>query len=108
MASCSKSGPLLRAPPAHQASALEGEKVARSANYFHQVRRRECLEACIDRTRGHGTPAHAHDRLDHGAGQSSADRFWCDGPVALFRLPGLRRRLVALLRDHDDTRYLLV
>jgi hypothetical protein len=29
-------------------------------------------------------------------------------PVALFRLPGLRRRLVALLRDHDDARYLLV
>ena len=30
-----------------------------------------------------------------------------NGPVALFRLPGVRRRLAALLRDHDDARYLL-
>ena len=30
-----------------------------------------------------------------------------NGPGALFRLPGLRRRLVALLRDHDDAMYLL-
>ena len=29
------------------------------------------------------------------------------GPVALFRLPGIRRRLAALLRDHDGARYLL-
>ena len=29
------------------------------------------------------------------------------GPLALFRLPRLRRRLAALLRDHDDARYLL-
>jgi len=26
----------------------------------------------------------------------------------MFRLPGIRRRLVALLRDHDDSRYLRV
>jgi len=31
-----------------------------------------------------------------------------NSPVALFRLPGIRRRLVALLREHDDARYLLV
>ena len=31
-----------------------------------------------------------------------------NSPVALFRLPGIRRRLVALLRDHDDSRYLRV
>ena len=31
-----------------------------------------------------------------------------NGPVALFRLPGIRRRLAALLRDPDDSRYLLV
>jgi hypothetical protein len=30
-----------------------------------------------------------------------------NGPVALFRLPRLRRRLAALLRDHDDARHLL-
>jgi len=30
-----------------------------------------------------------------------------NGPLALFRLPRLRRRLAALLRDHDDGRYLL-
>jgi hypothetical protein len=30
-----------------------------------------------------------------------------NGPAALFRLPGLRRRLAALLRDHDDPKYLL-
>jgi prophage maintenance system killer protein len=28
------------------------------------------------------------------------------GPIALFRLPRLRRRLAALLRGHDDARYL--
>ena len=27
-----------------------------------------------------------------------------NSPVALFRLPGIRRRLVALLRDPDDSR----
>lgn len=31
-----------------------------------------------------------------------------NGAVALFRLPGIRRRLAALFRDHDDARYLLV
>jgi hypothetical protein len=30
-----------------------------------------------------------------------------NGPAALFRLPGIRRRLAALLRDHDDATYLL-
>ena len=31
-----------------------------------------------------------------------------NSPVALFRLPGIRRRLAALLQDPDDSRYLLV
>ena len=31
-----------------------------------------------------------------------------NSPVALFRLPGIRRRLAALLHDPDDSRYLLV
>jgi hypothetical protein len=31
-----------------------------------------------------------------------------NSPVALFRLPGIRRRLAALLQDPDDSRYLRV